>query len=123
MIHRFVAGLLFFVLFIHWSNVIKSLIDKFIVYFNLDFWTIWGLAAQGFFFLRLIIQWIRSEKEKKTVVPLNFWWLGIAGAIMLSVYAIVRKDIVFLITSILQIIIYGRNYIIALGAKDRLPVE
>ena len=103
--------------------MIKILIDKFIVYFSLDFWTFWGLTAQGFFFLRLIIQWIRSEKEKRTVVPLSFWWLGIIGALMLIVYAIIRKDIVFIITSILQIIIYFRNYIIALGAKDKMPVE
>jgi lipid-A-disaccharide synthase-like uncharacterized protein len=103
--------------------VIKDIIEKFIAYFNLDFWTLWGLAAQGFFFLRLIIQWIRSEQEKRTVVPLSFWWLGIIGAVMLFMYAIIRKDIVFLITSVLQLIIYVRNYVIARGAKDKVPVE
>jgi lipid-A-disaccharide synthase-like uncharacterized protein len=103
--------------------VIKNIIDAFIIYFNLDFWTFWGLTAQGFFFLRLIIQWVRSEKEKRTIVPLSFWWLGIIGAIMLIIYAVIRKDIVFLITSILQIVIYTRNYIIAIRAKDTLPVE
>ena len=61
------------------------MIRKFINYFKLVFWVFWGLAAQGFFFLRLIIQWLRSEKEKKTVVPLSFWWLGIIGAIMIWV--------------------------------------
>jgi methylase of polypeptide subunit release factors len=30
--------------------MITSIIDKFIDYFNLDFWTLWGLIAQGFFF-------------------------------------------------------------------------
>ena len=103
--------------------MIISIIDKFIDYFNLDFWTLWGLTAQGFFFLRLIIQWLRSEKEKKTVVPLSFWWLGILGAIMLLIYAIIRKDLVFLITSILQLIIYFRNYIIARSAKDQVSIE
>ena len=102
--------------------MITSIIDKFIDYFNLDFWTLWGLIAQGFFFLRLIIQWVRSEKEKKTVVPLSFWWLGIIGAIMLLVYAIIRKDLVFLITSILQLIIYFRNYIIARRVEGKVSV-
>ena len=103
--------------------MITNIIDKFIDYFNLDFWTLWGLIAQGFFFLRLIIQWVRSEKEKKTVVPLSFWWLGIIGAIMLLFYAIIRKDLVFLITSILQLIIYFRNYVIARRVEGKVSIE
>ncbi len=93
------------------------MIEKIIKYFQIDFWVIWGLAAQGFFFLRLIIQWIRSEKEQKTIVPLSFWWLGILGAIMLLIYALARRDLVFLITSILQLIIYYRNFAIALAEQ------
>jgi lipid-A-disaccharide synthase-like uncharacterized protein len=100
--------------------VVNSLFEKFVDFFILDFWVLWGLAAQGFFFLRLIIQWFRSEKEKRTIVPLSFWWLGIAGAIMLFVYAMVRRDIVFILTSILQLIIYSRNFSIALNAKDKV---
>ncbi len=99
------------------------MIEKFINYFNLDFWVFWGLAAQGFFFLRLIIQWLRSEKEKKTVVPLSFWWLGIIGAIMILIYAIVRRDLVFILTAVLQLIIYSRNYKIALDAKGKNDEE
>lgn len=100
-----------------------DIIDKVIEYFNLDFWTLWGLAAQGFFFIRLIIQWFRSEKEKRTIVPLSFWWLGIVGAIMLFIYAMIRRDIVFILTSVLQLIIYSRNLKIALGAKEKVSVE
>ena len=99
------------------------MVEKFITYFHLDFWVIWGLTAQGFFFLRLIIQWLRSEKEKKTIIPLSFWWLGIIGAIMIFVYAMVRRDIVFILTSILQLIIYIRNYKIALNAEKEISVE
>ncbi len=99
------------------------MIEKIIHYFQIDFWVIWGLAAQGFFFLRLIIQWLRSEKEKKTIVPLSFWWLGILGALMLGVYAVVRRDIVFLITSLLQLVIYSRNFSIARRSKGQVSVE
>ncbi len=102
--------------------MLNELFEKFIHYFRIDFWVIWGLAAQGFFFLRLIIQWLQSEKEKKTIVPLSFWWLGIVGAIMLFIYAVVRKDIVFIITSILQLIIYARNFKIALDARDKVSI-
>jgi len=99
------------------------MVNKLINYFQFDFWVLWGLAAQGFFFFRLIIQWLRSEKEKKIIVPLSFWWLGIIGAIMLLVYAVIRRDLVFLITSILQLIIYYRNFMIALKAKERFSLE
>ncbi len=99
------------------------MIEKIIDYFQIDFWVLWGLAAQGFFFLRLIIQWLRSEKEKKTVVPLSFWWLGIVGAAMLLAYAVVRRDLVFLLTSILQLVIYYRNFIIGRKPKEESPLE
>lgn len=96
------------------------MIDAFVNYFELDFWVLWGLAAQSFFFLRLIIQWLRSEKAQKTVVPLSFWWLGILGALMLFVYALVRRDLVFLLTSVLQLLIYARNFKIALNDKSEV---
>ena len=99
------------------------MVDRFIDYFQLDFWVLWGLAAQGFFFLRLLIQWLRSEKEKKTVLPISFWWLGILGALMLFAYAIVRRDLVFIVTSILQLIIYYRNLVIALKSREGISIE
>lgn len=99
------------------------MLQKIIDYFQLDFWVLWGLAAQGFFFLRLIIQWLRSEQEKKTVIPLSFWWLGILGAIMLFVYAIIRRDLVFILTAILQLIIYSRNFVIAFKSEEKVSVE
>ena len=86
--------------------------------FKVDFWMFWGLGAQGLFFLRLVIQWLASEKSKKTIVPLSFWWLGNAGAVMIGIYAIARKDIVFIITALLQILIYSRNLIIAVNSKE-----
>ena len=99
------------------------MVEKIIAYFQIDFWVLWGLAAQGFFFLRLIIQWLRSEKEKRTVIPLSFWWLGITGAAMMLVYAIARRDLVFLITSILQVVIYFRNYVIGTRSKEQGSLE
>lgn len=92
--------------------------------FNLDFWVFWGLTAQSFFFLRLFIQWFRSEQNKKIVVPLSFWWLGIIGAAMLLIYAYIRRDIVFILTSIIQLVVYYRNLTIALKAdNENLPEQ
>ncbi len=86
--------------------------------YQIDFWTLLGLTGQGFFFLRMIIQWWQSEKQKKTVVPLSFWWLGLIGAAIVFIYAIARKDIVFILTAIIQAFLYSRNLIIALRSRS-----
>lgn len=81
--------------------------------FTIDFWTIWGFAAQGFYFARFVIQWIRSEKEGKIVVPHVFWVLSLCGAIMTLIYALARNDLVFLVTAILQFFLFGRNFFLS----------
>lgn len=84
-----------------------------------DFWTLWGLTAQGLFFSRFVVQWYFSEKEKKTVIPEIFWYLSLGGAIMVIVYAIVRSDLVFMITGVLQILLYSRSLIIGRNEKKK----
>ena len=77
--------------------------------FVIDFWTIWGLAAQGLFFGSFVVQWYKSEKTKHSHLPAEFWYLRLAGSAMLIAYVIQRRDLVFLITIVLQILIYLRN--------------
>lgn len=77
--------------------------------FTVDLWTLWGLAAQGVFFFSFVFQWAASEKERKSVIPMGFWVLRIIASLMLIVYVLERRDIVFLISLVLQIAIYLRN--------------
>ena len=91
--------------------------NQYLSFFKIDFWTIWGLAAQAMFFSRFIIQWFASEKEKKVVVPKIFWYISITGAFMVLIYGIVRKDFVFFITGILQIGLYSRLIILTNKSK------
>ena len=81
--------------------------------FTFDFWTLWGIIAQGLFFTRFILQWYFSEKHKKVVIPQIFWYFSLAGACMVLIYAFVRSDIVFLVTGILQILLYSRSLYIS----------
>ena len=80
--------------------------------FPIDFWTIWGFLSQFVFFLSFVVQWYLSEKKKKSYLPIQFWYLRIAGSLMLILYVIHRRDIVFLTALFLQIIIYLRNIIL-----------
>lgn len=81
--------------------------------FTIDAWVIFGFLAQFVFFLRFAVQWWYSEKAKKTVVPLSFWYLSIAGSVMILIYAIKREDIVFITAQFLALFIYIRNIMLS----------
>jgi lipid-A-disaccharide synthase-like uncharacterized protein len=79
---------------------------------TIDAWVIFGFLAQFVFFLRFAVQWWASEKEKKSVIPLSFWYLSIIGSVMILVYAIKREDIVFITAQFLALFIYARNIVL-----------
>lgn len=73
-------------------------------------WLTFGLLAQSMFFGRFLLQWIVSEKKQESVIPLGFWWLSLAGGLMLFVYAaFYLRDPVIIIGQSTGVIIYLRN--------------
>ena len=77
--------------------------------FKIDGWSLLGLVGQVFFFLRFFLQWIASEKKGKSHIPLSFWYYSIVGTILLGIYAYIRRDIIYFIASVLNLLIYIRN--------------
>jgi lipid-A-disaccharide synthase-like uncharacterized protein len=75
-------------------------------------WISIGLLGQFLFSCRFILQWIASEKLKKSVIPLAFWYFSIAGSLTLLAYSIYRTDPVFILGQSLGLIIYVRNLIL-----------
>ncbi|SKB30119.1 Uncharacterized N-terminal domain of lipid-A-disaccharide synthase [Salegentibacter holothuriorum] len=71
-----------------------------------------GIVAQIIFTLRFLYQWLYSEKQKKSTLPLGFWWLSLAGSSSILIYAIFRKDPVLLIGHLFGCLMYIRNIII-----------
>ena len=71
-----------------------------------------GFAGQIAFLARFVVQWIASERERRSVIPVLFWHFSIAGAILLSVYAWIRKDPVFLLGQGAAMAIYIRNLVL-----------
>jgi len=71
-----------------------------------------GIVSQIVFTLRFVYQWLYSEKQKKSVLPLGFWLLSLAGSLLILTYAVFRRDPVLFIGHILGSIIYVRNLII-----------
>jgi len=76
---------------------------------NFDFWLIIGFLGQFIYFLRFVVQWYFSEKAKASIIPIQFWYLSIIGAVIVFIYAIVRKDPVFFLGQLIAIVIYIRN--------------
>ena len=68
-----------------------------------------GFGGQLLFAMRFIIQWIKSEGERKSVIPLAFWYFSIGGGLVLLFYALWRKDPVIICGQGLGLFIYARN--------------
>jgi lipid-A-disaccharide synthase-like uncharacterized protein len=91
--------------------------DVFVIKF--DGWVILGFVAQGFFTMRFVVQWIASERARKSVVPVAFWFFSIGGGVLLLAYALYRKDPVFIAGQAFGLVVYIRNlyFIIMEGRK------
>lgn len=72
-------------------------------------WLMVGFLAQAMFSMRFLIQWIASERVRKSVVPETFWYFSLAGGAMLFAYAIYRQDPVFILGQGFGLVVYARN--------------
>ena len=72
-------------------------------------WLVVGLLGQGLFSARFVVQWLHSEKVKRSVIPAAFWYFSMAGGCTLLAYAIHRRDPVFIIGQGMGLFVYFRN--------------
>jgi lipid-A-disaccharide synthase-like uncharacterized protein len=72
-------------------------------------WLAVGLAGQALFSARFVLQWARSEKSGRSVVPVGFWYLSAGGGLVLTVYAIRLADPVFILGQGAGLLVYFRN--------------
>jgi lipid-A-disaccharide synthase-like uncharacterized protein len=72
-------------------------------------WLSVGLLGQACFTARFLVQWLASERHKRTVVPVSFWYFSIGGGLVLLAYAIHRRDFVFGLGQASGLVVYARN--------------
>lgn len=72
-------------------------------------WLAVGFLGQTLFSLRFIVQWIASERKRRSVIPTVFWQFSLAGGITLLIYAIHRQDPVFIVGQATGLVVYLRN--------------
>lgn len=72
-------------------------------------WLVVGFAGQGLFTMRFAVQWFASERARRSVVPVAFWYFSVIGGVTLLAYAIHRNDPVFIVGQGAGVFIYLRN--------------
>jgi len=92
---------------------------------NNTLWLIVGFAGQALFSARFLVQWIASERQKKSVIPVMFWYFSILGGSTLLIYSIHKQDPVFILGQAGGLLIYARNlyFVVKHTKKERLATE
>ena len=76
---------------------------------NLSWLVLFGYAGQLLFTMRFLVQWIATERAKRSVIPVAFWFFSIGGGVLLFVYALMKRDPVFILGQGFGVFIYMRN--------------
>jgi lipid-A-disaccharide synthase-like uncharacterized protein len=93
--------------------------DVFVAQF--DWWVVLGFVAQALFSARFLVQWIASERAKRSVIPTAFWVFSIGGGVLLFIYSLYSKDPVFIAGQGLGLFIYLRNLYFVLRENGQTP--
>ncbi len=75
-------------------------------------WVSIGLGGQAIFMGRMLVQWFISEKSKRSVIPVSFWWMSLIGSTMLLIYFFWRRDIVGILGNATGWVVYIRNLVL-----------
>ena len=81
------------------------------------------MTGQLLFTARFVVQWLSSEREKRSVIPPMFWYFSIGGALILLAYAVYRQDVVFILGQSSGMFIYARNLQLIRNEKRRMAVD
>jgi lipid-A-disaccharide synthase-like uncharacterized protein len=82
-------------------------------------WVVIGLTGQLLFTARFLVQWIASERQRKSVIPVAFWYFSLLGGLVLFSYAVYRADPVFILGQSMGVFIYSRNLWLIHANKTR----
>ena len=72
-------------------------------------WMVVGFVGQGLFASSFLVQWVHSERSKRSIVPNAFWYFRLLGGATLLAYALFRLDPVFIVGQFGGLFVYSRN--------------
>src|ERR1044072_2180575 len=68
-----------------------------------------GFVGNALFSMRFLVQWLASERQGESVIPVSFWYWSIGGSAMMCIYFIFRRDPVGILAYMSNSLIYIRN--------------
>lgn len=74
-----------------------------------DFWIAFGFLGQAAFSARFLVQWVWSERRGESYIPIYFWYFSLLGGLILTIYAVHRRDPVFVVGQGFGLLVYVRN--------------
>ncbi|HEU5272774.1 MAG TPA: lipid-A-disaccharide synthase N-terminal domain-containing protein [Xanthobacteraceae bacterium] len=80
-----------------------------VFFLKLNLLVLLGYAGQVLFGMRFVVQWIATERARKSVFPVAFWFFSIGGGVLLFGYALAVKDPVFILGQGFGLFVYLRN--------------
>jgi lipid-A-disaccharide synthase-like uncharacterized protein len=91
------------------------------LYVDSGLWTVVGFLGAAIFGSRFVLQWLKSEKEKKLVVPWYFWHLSFWGSVLNLLYFLHLDKAPLILGNCFLPFLYGRNilFLRAGGEKGR----
>lgn len=93
----------------------KETIPHLFVQEHIPLWLIvFGTVGQFTFTLRFVYQWWYSHRVGKSLLPLNFWLISLAGSSMIIVYGLIRRDPVLILGQSTGLLVYARNIYLSL---------
>ena len=93
---------------------------RFVAWFtSMNLLKVVGLAGQGIFGCRFLVQWLASERAKRSVIPVAFWYMSLFGGLLTLVYALYIHEPVFILSQIGGVVIYGRNLVLIYRDRRR----
>ncbi len=75
-----------------------------------------GMFGQLMFTGRWFVQWIATERARRSIVPATFWYFSFVGGLLVLAYGFYRADPVIIIGQF-GVFIYARNIYFLLRSK------
>ena len=72
-------------------------------------WIVIGFVGQALFGVRFLIQWLNSEQEGHSVIPVAFWYFSLVGGVISLVYAVHLQAWPLILGQGMPLLIYARN--------------
>jgi lipid-A-disaccharide synthase-like uncharacterized protein len=79
-----------------------------------------GLIGNAIFSMRFLVQWLASERQGESVIPVSFWYWSIGGSVIMCFYFIFKRDPVGILAYLPNSMIYIRNLMLIRKRKFAL---